>query len=136
MYMALSIEDPETDRLARELAQTTSGSLTDAIKRALEERLPRERAMVSSHGLTAAILRSTRHGADIRLAARETGEQALIESRAHHDVSARWSPCGASRGRLPFEPILDVQPLRVHITISATPSVGSRRSSCQEVQLP
>lgn len=57
MYMALSIKDPETDRLARELARTTGESLTDAIKRALEERLARERARVTSHGLTATVLR-------------------------------------------------------------------------------
>jgi antitoxin VapB len=40
--MALSIKDPETDRLARALAQATGESLTEAIRRALEERLERE----------------------------------------------------------------------------------------------
>ena len=40
--MALSINDPETDRLARALAETTGESLTDAVRRALEERLARE----------------------------------------------------------------------------------------------
>lgn len=39
--MALSIKDPETDRLARELAAATGESLTEAIRRALEERLAR-----------------------------------------------------------------------------------------------
>jgi len=39
--MALSIKDPETDRLARALAETTGESLTEAIRRALEERLSR-----------------------------------------------------------------------------------------------
>lgn len=39
--MAISIKDPETDRLARELAQRTGESLTEAIRRALEERLRR-----------------------------------------------------------------------------------------------
>jgi antitoxin VapB len=39
--MALSIKDPETDRLARELARRTGESLTEAIKRALAERLRR-----------------------------------------------------------------------------------------------
>ena len=34
--MALSIKDPETDRLARALAKATGESLTDAIRRALE----------------------------------------------------------------------------------------------------
>lgn len=41
--MALSIKDPETDRLARELAQATGESITEAIRAALAERLARER---------------------------------------------------------------------------------------------
>ncbi len=40
--MALSIKDPETDRLARALADATGESLTEAIRRALAERLARE----------------------------------------------------------------------------------------------
>lgn len=40
--MALSIKDPETDRLARALADATGESITEAIRRALEERLARE----------------------------------------------------------------------------------------------
>ena len=40
--MALSIKDPETDRLARELAKTTGESITEAIRAALRERLERE----------------------------------------------------------------------------------------------
>ena len=40
--MAISIKDPETDRLARALAEATGESLTAAIRRALEERLERE----------------------------------------------------------------------------------------------
>lgn len=41
--MALSIKDPESDRLARELAQATGESLTEAVRTALQERLERER---------------------------------------------------------------------------------------------
>jgi antitoxin VapB len=41
--LPISIKDPETDRLARELAAATGESLTEAIRRALEERLARER---------------------------------------------------------------------------------------------
>lgn len=37
--MAINIKDPETDRLARELARLTDESLTTAIRRALEARL-------------------------------------------------------------------------------------------------
>ncbi|MBV8107896.1 MAG: type II toxin-antitoxin system VapB family antitoxin [Hyphomicrobiales bacterium] len=39
--MALSIKDPETERLARALAHRTGESLTLATRRALEERLRR-----------------------------------------------------------------------------------------------
>ncbi len=39
--MALSIKDPETERLARALAERTGESLTKAMRRALEERLRR-----------------------------------------------------------------------------------------------
>jgi antitoxin VapB len=42
--MALSIRDPETDRLARELATLTGESMTQAIRTALAERLARTRA--------------------------------------------------------------------------------------------
>ena len=41
--MALSIKDPDTDRLARQLSETTGESITEAIRRAIEERLERER---------------------------------------------------------------------------------------------
>jgi antitoxin VapB len=40
--MAISIKDPETDRLARALAAATGESLTHAIRKALQERLERE----------------------------------------------------------------------------------------------
>ncbi len=39
--MALSIKDPETERLARDLAQLTGENITTATKRAIEERLRR-----------------------------------------------------------------------------------------------
>jgi antitoxin VapB len=41
--MALNIKNPEADRLARELAQVTGLSITDALVAALEEKLARER---------------------------------------------------------------------------------------------
>jgi antitoxin VapB len=40
--MALSIKDPEADRLARELAARTGETLTQAVVVALRERLARE----------------------------------------------------------------------------------------------
>jgi antitoxin VapB len=39
--MALSIKDPETEKLARALAERTGESITTATRRALEERLRR-----------------------------------------------------------------------------------------------
>lgn len=39
--MPLSIKNPEADRLARELAETTGESLTEAVLNALRERLQR-----------------------------------------------------------------------------------------------
>ena len=42
--VALNIKDPETDRLARELAIATGESITVAARRAIEERLARVRA--------------------------------------------------------------------------------------------
>lgn len=41
--MAISIKDPDTDRLARALSEATGESITEAIRRAIEERLERER---------------------------------------------------------------------------------------------
>ena len=41
--MALSLKDPETDRLDRALSALTGETLTEAIRRALAERLERER---------------------------------------------------------------------------------------------
>ena len=54
--MAISIKDPETDRLARELAAATGETLTDAIREALRERLARE-AQRSKRGVGAEVRR-------------------------------------------------------------------------------
>ena len=40
--MALSIKNPETERLARELARATGESLTEAVTKAVRDRLVRE----------------------------------------------------------------------------------------------
>jgi len=50
--MALSIKDPETERLARALAERTGETITVATRRALEERLRR----VGSDARKAALL--------------------------------------------------------------------------------
>lgn len=41
--MALSLKDPETDGLAREVARLTGESITQAVRISLRERLERER---------------------------------------------------------------------------------------------
>lgn len=46
--MALSIKDPEADRLARELAARTGETLTEVVVVALRERLVRERGRVQN----------------------------------------------------------------------------------------
>jgi antitoxin VapB len=57
--MALRIKDPETERLARALAQLTGEKITTATRRAIEEQLRR----VSGHSRKAALLEDL---ADIR----------------------------------------------------------------------
>lgn len=44
--MALSIKNPEADRLARELAELTGEGLTETVINALKERLRRERGRI------------------------------------------------------------------------------------------
>lgn len=49
--MPLSIKHPEADRLARELAETTGETLTEAVLLALRERLERVIGRRRDHGL-------------------------------------------------------------------------------------
>lgn len=53
----LNIKNPETDRLARELAAATGETLTDAVTRALQERLERMTGHRHSRSLHADIER-------------------------------------------------------------------------------
>lgn len=57
--MALNIKDPETDRLARELAELSGQPITTVVRDALAERLAvlRRRARVEPAGLEAIITR-------------------------------------------------------------------------------
>ena len=57
--MALNIKDPETDRLARELAELSGLPITSAVREALQERIAvmRARARAAPPGLEAIILR-------------------------------------------------------------------------------
>lgn len=55
--MALSLKDPRVDRLAREVADLTGETLTEAIRVALAERLAREQLRrARSSGLAARLL--------------------------------------------------------------------------------
>ena len=55
--MALSIKDPETDRLARALAEATGETLTEAIRRAIEERLARQKPRSAHYRIQTAVRR-------------------------------------------------------------------------------
>ena len=56
--MALSLKDPETDRLARSVAAMMGETLTEAVRNALDERLQRERLRRGQVGDLAARLRA------------------------------------------------------------------------------
>ncbi len=66
--VALNIKDPETDRLARELATLTGESITHALRRALEDRLT-------------VVRRSRPAGADL--------EGVIRRGRARQEIDAR-----------------------------------------------
>jgi antitoxin VapB len=55
--MPISIKDPETDQLARDLADVTGETLTEAIRIALAERLERERSREGTNGVAGAVRR-------------------------------------------------------------------------------
>jgi antitoxin VapB len=58
--VAINIKDPETDRLARELAALTDEPITDAVRTAIEQRLAtlrRRAALTDSTDLDAIVAR-------------------------------------------------------------------------------
>ncbi len=59
--MTLSIKDPEADALARRLAEQTGESLTEAVKRAIQERLDRESTRQAGAPLAERLLGIGRH---------------------------------------------------------------------------
>jgi antitoxin VapB len=63
--MPLSIKDPETDRLARDLARETGESITVATKKALEERLLRVRGRRAKRSLVEEIMEISRRCASL-----------------------------------------------------------------------
>jgi antitoxin VapB len=56
LVVALSIKDPETDRLIRDLAALTGESMTEAVRKAVTARLTRERLIRNKPGHLAADL--------------------------------------------------------------------------------
>jgi antitoxin VapB len=54
--MAISIKDPETDELARQLAGQTGETITQALKEALRERLTRIHGRRGRTGVSARLL--------------------------------------------------------------------------------
>jgi antitoxin VapB len=74
--MALSIKDPETERLARSLAQLTGENITTATKRAIEERLRR----IGGQSRRAALLEDM---AEIR---RRWSEMAVADERTPDEI--------------------------------------------------
>jgi antitoxin VapB len=55
--MALSIRNPKTEKLARELAAESGGTITQAINQALEEKLERLRGRSTAPDLVEEILK-------------------------------------------------------------------------------
>jgi len=74
--MALSIKDPETEQLARELARLTGENITTATRRAIEERLRR----VGRHSRKAVLLEDL---ADIR---RRWSALPVLDDRRSEDI--------------------------------------------------
>jgi antitoxin VapB len=74
--MALSIKDPETERLARNLARLTGENITTATKRAIEERLRR----VAGQSRRAALLEDM---ADIR---RRWAAMPVLDDRTPEEI--------------------------------------------------
>jgi antitoxin VapB len=74
--MALSIKDPETERLARNLARLTGENITTATRRAIEERLRR----VGRHSRKATLLEDL---AEIR---RRWSAMPLLDDRTPKDI--------------------------------------------------
>lgn len=59
--MALNFKDSETDRLAREVAELTGESPTEAVRKALAERLERERRRCAAGGRAERLDEIARH---------------------------------------------------------------------------
>ena len=79
--MALSIKDPDADRLARELAARTGETLTEAIVTSLRERLEREKKRVRRGGLADARGEIGRRCASLPVLDERTADEILAYDR-------------------------------------------------------
>lgn len=75
--MALSIKHPEADRLARELADCTGESLTEAVLNALRERLGRVHRRVPAESLAEQLRAISERCARLPVVDARTPEQIL-----------------------------------------------------------
>ncbi|MFG1210254.1 type II toxin-antitoxin system VapB family antitoxin [Xanthobacter flavus] len=74
--MALSIKDPETERLARALAARTGETITVATRRAIEERLKR----TGAHARKTALLE------DMEAMQRRLGALPVLDDRSPEEI--------------------------------------------------
>lgn len=74
--MALNIKDPDTDRLARELAELTGESITVAVATAVRDRLQR---------LSGGVPREKR-AAEMRRIANETSRLPVLDDRPEDEI--------------------------------------------------
>jgi antitoxin VapB len=63
--MPLSIKSPEADRLARELANATGETITDAVVGALQEKLERQKRKQGDPQLVADLMAIAKHCASL-----------------------------------------------------------------------
>jgi antitoxin VapB len=75
--MALSIKNDEADRLARELAELTGESITEAILLSLRERLERKRAARDNRPLADRLMEIGQHCASLPVLDDQTPEEIL-----------------------------------------------------------
>lgn len=75
--MALSIKDPETERLARALAEKTGESITTATRRALEERLRRTGGAARKAALLDDLAASRRRWSQLPVLDRRTADEII-----------------------------------------------------------
>ncbi|MCB1693193.1 MAG: type II toxin-antitoxin system VapB family antitoxin [Pseudomonadales bacterium] len=74
--MSINIKDPETDQLARDLANKTGESITLAVKRAIAERLQRETAKLTV-SLADQVLEISERAATYKRRSRRTQEEII-----------------------------------------------------------